>query len=99
MKRKMTQFDSGKMEAGGAGSGTLPSSSLRGSQWGKGMRPTEEPMSKMELRAKQRQAQPSEAKPRESWDEWQARNKASRKKDDVAFAKGGMVRNDYAKKC
>ena len=91
MKRKPSSYYAkeeigGSVERGAGGGGSWgPSSSLRGSEWSKGPKPTEMPKSKMELRGEQRKAQPSTSKPRENWEEWKARNKIK------GFEKGGFV--------
>ena len=95
MTRRKSTFDYGKgdvqgVDTRGAGGGGGPSSSLMGSQWSKGIRPTEMPKSKWELRESQRKAQAGVAgampKPKLSWDEFKKKNKLK-----GSYAKGGFV--------
>lgn len=99
VKRKST-FDYGKGDVQGVdtrGAGGGGSSSLQGSNWGRGEpRPTEMPKSKMELRMEQRKARAAQELPnqtRPSYEDWMAKQRKPKK----SFRKGGMVTNDYRK--
>ena len=96
MRRKAREFDQIESPGGpGGGSGGGPSSSLMGSGWAKGPRPTEQPMSKMELRAAQRQArQPDIDRAKE------AAREERKQRFNIRYKKGGMVKGqcrDYSK--
>ena len=96
MRRKIGPFDNLLTQPGGPGggrgsasSGSGPSSSLQGSNWGRGPRPTEQPKSMMELRAAARtQAkQPEVDRAREA-----AREERKKRFGVERFAEGGAVK-------